>query len=168
MNELIIKAKKGDKEAFTQLIFSIEDEIYKIAKTRLQNDEDVFDAIQETMISAYKSIHKLREVNYFKTWFIKILINKCNDIYRKKKVITIDFNEKEIANTDINSVIENLDFNMIMNVLNYDERIAITLYYLEKFTTKEISILLNTNENTIKTRLSRAKNKIKNNYKGDL
>lgn len=168
MNELIIRAKKGDKEAFTQLILCVEDEIYKIAKTKLQNDEDVFDAIQETMISAYKSIHKLREVNYFKTWFIKILINKCNDIYRKKKIVTIDINEKEIANTDINPIVENLDFYMIMNVLNYDERIAITLYYLERFTTKEISILLNTNENTIKSRLSRARNKIKNNYKGDL
>lgn len=168
MDELVLKAKKGDKEAFTQLILCIEDEIYKIAKTKLENDENVFDAIQETMISAYKSIHKLREIKYFKTWFIKILINKCNDIYIKKKVVTIDINEKEIANTDINPIAENLDFYMIMNVLNYDERIAITLYYLERFTTKEISILLNTNENTIKTRLSRARNKIKNNYKGDL
>lgn len=168
MDELVLKAKKGDKESFTQLILCIEDEIYKIAKTKLQNDEDVFDAIQETMISAYKSIHELREIKYFKTWFIKILINKCNDIYIKKKVVTIDINEKEIANTDINPITENLDFYMIMNVLNYDERIAITLYYLERFTTKEISILLNTNENTIKSRLSRARNKIKNNYKGDL
>ena len=46
--------------------------------------------------------------------------------------------------------------------LKYEERIIIILYYSEKYTTKEISNILKINENTIKTRLSRAKEKIKN------
>lgn len=165
MNELVIKAKNGNKEAFTQLITNIEDELYKIARTRLNDTEDIFDAIQETMISAYRSIHKLKNERYFKTWIIKILINKCNDIYKTKKVTIVSIDEN-IKFDDSNSCSEdNLNFEFIMKCLNYDERIAMTLYYLEEYTTKEISEILKTNENTIKTRIRRAKEKIKENLK---
>ena len=51
-----------------------------------------------------------------------------------------------------------------MKLLNYKERIAIVLYYLEQYTTKEISHILHTSESTIKSQIRRAKIKIKNNY----
>lgn len=168
MNELIARAKNGDKEAFTQLITNVEDKLYKIARTRLNNTEDIFDAIQETIISAYKSVHKLKNEKYFKTWIIKILINKCNDIYKNKNITIISLNEKIKSYEEDDNLYDNLNFEFIMEILNYDERIAMTLYYLEKYTTKEISKILKTNENTIKTRISRAKLKIKNNYKGEV
>lgn len=163
IEELVYKAKQGDKEAFTYLILQLDDDLYKIAKTRLNNEEDILDAIQETMISAYKSVHKIRNEEFFKTWIIKILINKCNDIYKNKKAIVISLNES-VAGNNISD--DNLNFEFIMKQLNYDERIAMTLYYLERYTTKEISKILKTNENTIKTRISRAKEKIKMQYKG--
>ena len=56
MEELIQKAKNGDKEAFTTIMLSLEKDLYKIAKTRLKNDDDIYDAIQETCIIAYKNI----------------------------------------------------------------------------------------------------------------
>lgn len=167
MYELVLKAKKGDKEAFTELILQLEDDLYKIARTRLNNQEDIFDAIQETIISAYKSIGKLKKVEFFKTWIIKILINKCNDVY--KNIYELELDEKKLSEDYFNNsiiILENdLDFEHIIKILNYDERIAMTLYYLEEYTTKEIGKILKTNENTIKTRIARARLKIKNNYK---
>lgn len=166
MYELVEKARRGNKEAFTELILELEDDLYKIARTRLSNKEDICDAIQETMISAYKSINKLRKVELFKTWIIKILINKCNDIYRKTQFIELEENiltKQDFNNLSLN-LEENLNFDFIMKILNYDERIAMTLYYLEEYTTKEIGKMLHTNENTIKTRIRRAKEKIKNEY----
>ena len=56
MEELILSAQTGNEEAFTQLIISINDELYNIAKTRISNEADISDAIQETMIETYKSI----------------------------------------------------------------------------------------------------------------
>ena len=168
MEQLIYKAKKGDKQAFTDLILNIEDELYKIARVRLNNNEDIFDAVQETMLSAFKSLHKLKDENYFKTWIIKILINKCNDIYKSKKTNIVSLNDNIKTDDSNNYLDDNLNFEFIINCLNYDERIAMTLYYLEEYTTKEISEILKTNENTIKTRIARAKTKIKNNYKGEL
>ena len=85
MEELIQKAKTGDKEAFTTIMLSLEKDLYKIAKTRLKNDDDIYDAIQETIIEAFKSIKKLKNTEAFKTWIIRILINKTNDIFRRKK-----------------------------------------------------------------------------------
>ena len=83
--ELIIKAKSGEVRAFTDLIHSIENDLYRIAKTRLDNDDDICDAIQETMINAYKHLKKLKDNSHFKSWIIKILINECNKIYKTKK-----------------------------------------------------------------------------------
>lgn len=58
----------------------------------------------------------------------------------------------------------NLDFEILLKPLNYDERIAIVLFYMEDLSTKEISKILKTSENNIKSRLRRAKIKIKDNY----
>ncbi len=163
LKNLVSKAKKGDKEAFTCLVLKLEDDLYKIARARLNNEEDILDAVQETMISAYKSVHKIRNEEYFKTWIIKILINKCNDIYKNRKVISVSLYD------DVDSITifdDNLTFEFIMKRLNYDERLVIILHYLEGYTTKEISNILKINENTIKSRISRAKEKIKKQYKG--
>ena len=72
------KAQKGDEESFTKLILYIKNDLYKIAKTRITEEEDIQDAVQETMIETYNSIRKLKDIKKFKLWTIKILINKCN------------------------------------------------------------------------------------------
>ena len=76
MENLIKKAKKGDEEAFFKLIEINKNSLYKAGKSILNNDEDVADAIQETVISAYRNIKSLKDNSYFKTWLTKILINK--------------------------------------------------------------------------------------------
>ena len=80
---IVLRAKKNDKDAFTELILNIEECLYNVARIRLKSEEDINDAIQETEIIAFKSIKKLEHPKYFKTWIIKILINECNKIYRK-------------------------------------------------------------------------------------
>lgn len=84
MEQLVEQAKSGDRDAFEKLIMLLEKDLYRIAKLRLNNKEDIFDAVQETIIIAFQSIHKLRQPKYFKTWLIKILINQSNSIYKQK------------------------------------------------------------------------------------
>ena len=85
MENLVKKAKSGDSGAFAQLIRMNTQSMYKVAWAYLKNDEDVADAIQETIITCYENIDRLKEPKYFKTWLIRILINKCNDILRAGK-----------------------------------------------------------------------------------
>ena len=174
MEELIIKSKNGDNEAFTELILMIKVDLYKLAKSRLSNEEDIKDAIQETIIVAFRNIKSIKDASKFKHWIIKILINNCNKIYKKRKKYSnlyenISFEENEYKypslstnNTDI--INDTINFYEMINFLDKDERTIIILYYNERDTTKEISKLLHMKENTIKSKILRAKQKIKLNY----
>jgi RNA polymerase sigma factor (sigma-70 family) len=166
MEELVKKAKIGDKDAFSTLILLLEKDLYKIAKMRLKEDDDVYDAVQETILVAFKSIKRLKKVQYFKTWIIRILINQSNYIYRQKnknKIISFEETEKNIANET--SYTENidtiLDFNFICKNLKYEDRTIILLYYMERFTDKEIGQILNLKEKTVTTKRNRAKQKVR-------
>lgn len=76
--------KVGNEEAFTNLMIMLEKDMYKIARTRFNNINDIDEVVQETMIQAFKSIRKLKDPAKFKNWIFKILINKSNLLYKKK------------------------------------------------------------------------------------
>ncbi len=170
MEELILLAQSGDEEAFTNMILYIKDDLYKIAKSRIANETDIEDAIQETMIETYKSIKKLNNTSNFKKWVIKILINKCNRIYRRKYKTDISIDEYNVETLKSNNIIDvenKLNFYDIIKILNYEERLIIILYYMEDYSVKEIKSILKMNENTINTHLYRARQKLKKNYGGN-
>ena len=136
----------------------LKNDLYKIAKARLKNDDDIYDAIQETMIVAFNSIKKLRQTDSFKAWIIKILINKSNSLYKKKskkKIIPLEEIENyNYSNNDLSGIEETLDFEFICKNLNYNDRMIMILYYIEKYTDKEISKILNLKENTVNTKIN--------------
>lgn len=166
MDMLIKKAQKGDEEAFIKVVDEYMIPIYKIARSRLKNEENIGDAIQETILAAFSNIKKLKEPRYFKTWIIKILINKCNDIIRDNKVLYVDdYNLLEDNSlTYSESSDEKLDFEGVLNKLTYEYRLVVVMYYVNRFTIKEISETLNEKEGTIKSRLSRARQQLKAQY----
>lgn len=85
MDRLIEKARSGEPEAFTELMQMYMQTMYKVARSVLRSDEDAADAIQDTILCCWEKIGQLKEGKYFKTWMIRILINKCNDILRAKQ-----------------------------------------------------------------------------------
>ena len=167
MEELIKKAQKGDKNAFTDIILQIRNDLYKIAKTRISSDDDIEDLIQDTMIETYKHIKKLREPEKFKMWVIKILVNKCNKLYKKKYRKDISIDEYNLENYIIlnsqKDIEDDLNFYYLIKKLKYEERIVLILHYMEQYSVKDISKILNINENTVKTHLYRARERIKKN-----
>lgn len=172
MENLINEAKKGNEAAFTQLFLMLKEELYRIAKVRLNNDYDINDAIQETMINAYKNIKKLKDNEKFKQWIFKILINECNKIYREKykrqelvNKLTLN-NISNISNEDFHISNSNLDFQNILETLEYKEKIIITLFYGSNYNCNEIANIIHMNKNTVKSKLSRAREKIKKIYEG--
>ena len=103
MNELVEKAKLGDKKSFTDLMILIKQDLYKLSKIKLSNNDDIADAIQNTMLIAFVSIKSLKNNEYFKTWIIRILINECNKIYRQKKhtnYISLSDSEKTLISSN--------------------------------------------------------------------
>lgn len=171
MEELLSKAILGDKEAFTNIILEYEQELYKIARMRLNNDYDICEAVQSTMILAYKHIKKVKNAKYLKTWIVRILINECKKIYKKnKKLIGEDTQMEEIIDNsnDYDLVNSELTFYSLLKILDYQERQILMLYYSSSFNIKEISNILHMNENTVKTKMRKAKSKLKEKYRGEM
>ena len=165
MEELVEKAKNNDQQAFSELVNIIKKDLYYTAKAKLKNEEDIEDAIQETLFKCYRNINKLRYNAFFKTWIIRILINECNNIYRRKNNNIVSYEEieleKYICTPNYN---ENLEFEFLIQDLTHEEKIVLTLYYCCKYTIKEISKIVKINQNTIKGKIARARNKIKKLY----
>ena len=132
MENLILEAINGNELAFDKLIISIEKDLYKIARMRLNYEEDIEDAVQETIIQVYRNIPKVKQPQYFKTWVVRILINNCNKIYKKNLLEKkVQYNEnfvEEYKYIQNDERIENIDFYMLIRELKYKERIVIILY----------------------------------------
>lgn len=154
----IILAKKGDKNAFGRLIEQHKVSMYRIALSMLGNKQDVEDAIQNAIISAYRGISQLKKAEYFKTWLIRILINECTVILRNnKRIIPFEDIKPDTTAPDDFSKIE---LTNAVNSLDQDLRVVTTLFYFEDVPQKDIAKLLNIPEGTVRSRLSRARIKL--------
>lgn len=166
VEHLVKQAQKKDDRAFVQLIEWIKGDLYKVARSYLNSEEDIADAIQETIITCYEKINCLKERKYFKTWMIRILINKCNDIIRKGQRECSFAEIPEQGDKGMNTA--GYEFEELMNQLDEKYRTILILYYAEGFKVREIAQILDMEENTVKTRLSRGRKEVRKTYTLDL
>ena len=158
MEKLVNMAKRGDTEAFTQLMQSQMQNMYKTARSILSQDEDVADAISDTILACWEQLGSLKHDGYFRTWMTRILLNKCNDILRKRKqMVWMD----EIPETpDVDDGFENSEWKEALNSLSENFRLVVMLYYIEGFKTSEISQILDIPEGTVRSRLARGREQL--------
>lgn len=162
MKRLVLKAKQQDKEAFVELIRIHTASMYKVAKAILKNDDDVADAMQETILTCWEKIGTLKKEEYFKTWLTRILINHCNLLYRQRNRMV---SEKVILETGaMEESYNTIEWQEFLQVLEEKYRIVSMLYYVEGFKIREIAEILQINENTVSTRLSAARKKMEKHY----
>ena len=166
MENLVKKAKRGNEEAFSKLILAEKDSLYKIAISRMKTIEDAEDVIQETVIEAYVKMHTIRKNESFKSWIRTILLDMIKTFYERKAKKDIKIQTKLMENFEkdnVNNIIkteQDVDFKMLLNKLEDEDRTIILLFYNDGYKVKEISKMLNMNVNTVKTKLSRARKKI--------
>ncbi|MDE7273512.1 MAG: sigma-70 family RNA polymerase sigma factor [Lachnospiraceae bacterium] len=159
VNTLVRRARRGDAEAFIALIEECKMTLQRVALGYLRNEEDVADAIQDTILDAYEHIENLKREEYFKTWLVRILINRCTKRYRmnQHKAYLEDYSEE--AQHDVGKA--DVEFREMLSILPDDSRVIFQLYYGEQFTIREIAAILDMNENTIKSRLHRGKEQLR-------
>lgn len=171
IENLVKKAQMGDKKAFNKLISTYQKDLYLVAKSKLNSEEDIFDVIQETILTVYLSISKLKKISSFKIWLMKILIAKCNNVYKEKAKtsnIPIDDISNNTSKLEENDIGSNIEFYSLLNSLTEEEKDIIIFRYAERYKIKEIANILDINENTVRSKILRAKKKIENNIKEDL
>lgn len=164
---LIGKAKRHDKTAFQQLMEEQEKAMYQTAKAILKNDDDVADAMQETIMTCWEKIDTLKKDRYFKTWLIRILINHCNAILRRRKRIRSIEEEGIHEGWKREEGYSNAEWECFLECLDEKYRVIIMLYYVQGFKTREIADILQINENTVRGRLVTARKKLEEQYVND-
>ena len=152
--------RKQDTDAFMELIEENMQSMYKTAWAILRNEEDVADALQETIVKGFESLHTLRRPEFFKTWMMRILINTCLQIRKQRqRLLTFGDDLPEMPVED--SYDTDSGFKELLDMVDEADRLLLTLYYADEFKVSEIAELLEMNVNTVKTRLSRAREKIR-------
>ena len=155
INNLIRNAQRKDANAFTELMQSQMQAMYKTARAMLKEDEDAADAISETILICWEKMEQLKKPEFFKTWMTRILINECNDILRqRKRVCPVEAVEESAETTD---AYENIEWLETLQGLDEKYRLVIVLYYVNGLSTTEIASALHMPVSTVRTRLSRGR-----------
>lgn len=155
MELLVKRAKRGDAEAFITLMEENKHNMYKVARGFLRGQEDIADAMAETVLNCYEKIGCLKDDAYFKTWMIRILINNCKDILQKQKrhVLAEEVPEPESRELDG----EMREFQELIEPLREEDRSIFTLYYVYGMKVKEIAVCMEMKESTVLSRLKRGR-----------
>lgn len=163
MEELIRKAMQKDKDSFMELFDGMTEKLYKTARALLYSDEDVADALQETILSAWENIGGLRKPAFFRTWVTRILINKCRDQLRKKEILFQDGEIPEQA--DLEQGYKYLEWSDLLYRMGEKYRLVLVLYYVEGFSTSEIAKATGLTKSAVWTRLQRGREKLSELYR---
>lgn len=175
---LIKRCIKGDIDAFEKLIESHQKRAYNIALRILKNPDDAMDISQEAFIKVFKSIKSFKFQSSFSTWLYRIISNTCIDFLRKNKneVYSIDnpiqTDEGNIkrqfedqGNTTEEMFNKKMTKELVHNAIDELEdqhRVIVILRDIEGFSYSEIADILGCTLGTVKSRISRARDNLKN------
>ena len=176
--EIIEKVRQGDTQAFEVLVERYQTKVYNLALRMCGNEDDAFDLAQDAFIRAWKSLGSFQFESAFSTWLFRLTSNLCLDYLRAKKrraaiSLTMSGEEDEQAQLDVpdpamtpeEAVLASEDKAILMeaiNSLSADYRQIITLRAINDLSYAEIAKVLQIQEGTVKSRLSRARAELKN------
>ena len=147
-----------DAVTFQTQALALERLMYHVSRSMLRIDADCADAVQEALTRAWQKRATLRSPDSFKPWLMRILVNTCNDMLRRRKHQPLPVQEEQLAQEagagDPLSVWEAID------CLKPEWRMVILLYYLEGCTVSEIARMLSIPEGTVKSRLMYARKRL--------
>lgn len=171
MDELIVNwlELENKEEVFDEIMSTYGTELLQLVYSYVKDQTVAEDLTQDIFVKVYYSLHTYKKRSKLKTWLWRIAINHCKDHlkswYNKNviKVEEIHLEEDTKENVE-KEVLQKEEDKTIINAvmdLPVSYREVVFLYYFEELTMKEISSIINVNENTIKTRLRRAKDILK-------
>ena len=135
--------------------------IYHIAYSYLKNEEDAKDIHQDVFIKYLTKNPKIKKFEEVKYWLIRVTINECINFINYKKKHSIDLNDEVIYKLKAeHSSEENIIYSFVCDLEPIYKNIIILFYY-DDMSTKEIAKLLKKKESTIRMRLHRARNILK-------
>jgi len=161
---IIEECRSGNSRAQFRLYNLYSKAMYNLAYRILNSREDAEDILQEAFVECFRSLNTFRFESTFGAWLKKIVVNKCINQLKKKKIdITlcetlppVRIDEEEEVTYDTSKIFKGIE------TLPDGYRVILTLYLLEGYDHSEISQILGITESTSKSQYSRAKEKLRN------
>ena len=148
-----------DQREFEQRARACLPKLFRVCCAILPDAGDREDAIQEALLRAWKRRGTLREVAYFETWLVRIVINECRDtLRRRKRSATVELSEiipapqAEAPDPVLQQALYRMDVKL---------RLPLVLQYLEGYKIEEIAKMTGTPVGTLKHRMRRAKDMLR-------
>ena len=178
--ELIAKAQGGDAGAFNQVVTAYRRRILGTISRLIGRPEDVEDVAQEVFIRLYFSLEQLRTPEVFEPWLYRLTVNACYDYLRKSRrrleFRMADLSDQQVMMADAAAGTRVQDddsekrrvrdtVNNLLGSVSEDDRILLTLKEVEGLSLKELEKVYKVNENALKVRLFRARQRVLKNMK---
>ena len=173
--KLIQRTLVGDEDAFANLVKKYQKQIHMYAWRKTKDFHIAEDITQETFLQVSQKLETLQDPTQFKRWLYQIANRLCIAWFRKNQVYAESFSETHIWEIETGAysryvaaehakMIAETQSDLVENLLaklNEKDRKVITLHYFENMTSSEISEFVGVSENTIKSRLRRARQRLK-------
>jgi len=153
---------------FEGLVRSYHADLFRYAIFLCHNDQIAIDLVQEVYLRAWKNIKQLKDVSAAKSWLFTILSRENARCYQKKRphILNIDEIQEIESSVQQEDLHQKHQLQSAMLELKVEYQEPILLQILGGFSTSEISSILSLNENTVSTRLFRARHQLKNIFDG--
>jgi RNA polymerase sigma factor (sigma-70 family) len=164
---LVVECKQGSKKAHYELYKLYSKAMLNTAFRMMDNLDEAQDVLQEAFLDAFARIKDFRQETTFGLWLKQIVVHRCINQLRKRKMDLVDINDDQIENLadteqdDDSELQYKVDqVKQAMKLLPEGYRIVLSLYLLEGYDHEEIGQVLSINENTSRTQFLRAKRKL--------
>ncbi|MFL6352045.1 MAG: RNA polymerase sigma factor [Bryobacteraceae bacterium] len=178
--ELIERARARDGAAFNQIVLAYRKRILGTISRLIGRPEDVEDVGQEVFVRLYYSLDQLRSAEVFEPWLYRLTVNACYDYLRRAKRRSesrmADLSEQQVMRADSLAGGRQQDderqkaqirefVGALFEHVSEEDRLLLTLKEVEGLTLKELEEIYNVNENALKVRLFRARQRVLKAYK---
>ena len=171
-NEIISRVLRGEQQLYAELVNRYQNFVFTITLRYTQQREDAEEVAQDIFVKAYRSLADFRGESKFSTWLYTIVTTSCITFLRKKKLDTSSLDNERVfeqaENQDsgmkANQVEQKSKVAMVneaIKLLSPDDANIITLFYKGEQSLEEISRILKLDPNTVKVRLHRARQRLK-------
>ena len=166
--ELVAKAKAGDRKAFDELTRMYKDKMFALTYRMTGNREAALDLLQETFLSAFKSIRNFRGEAGFSSWLYRIASNKTINFLRRKKLLaftSLGENPSMEPSYIMDDTVQNKELHQVMaravDSLPPKQKLVFNLRFYEQLQFAEIASIMKRSESTVKTSYQKAIEKLR-------
>jgi RNA polymerase sigma-70 factor (ECF subfamily) len=169
--EMIEKCRSGSLHDFRKLVETISPFAFSVAFRMVGDEELAKDIVQETMITVWKTIRNIKSPGSFMSWLYRIVVNKCYDQLRRRKVnpefraddktwalISDKISEKSFSQLENSETIQII--NLLTEKLSPKQKAVFILCDLEELSSEEISVITGMSRTSIKSNLHYARKRI--------